>query len=886
MKNRRSIRWGVVSLACVASLLVSCSDDGGSDGKAGPTSTSVPDDQVLGSGTQYRATIRRTDGDVPHITGDTLIDAAFGQGWASGEDRPCDLMDGIIRVNGERARWFGPGEDDANIDSDASWLAVGIRKIAEADWDAASGDVRNLMTAYTDGWNAQLDNAGTDDLADWCAGEDWVRPLEPVELYAYARSIALLASSGAVIGMVGQAQPPAVAPAVTDEPATEEPAVDTKPANLRGGGPVTVKPVGLTTEPASDPVADEEAAIDWDELAAMDPIFDSNDGPGSNGWAIGSERSTDGGGMLVANPHFPWEGELRFWEVQLTVPGEVDIYGVQLSGLPGVGLGFTENYGWTHTVSAGNRFTAYQLDLVDGEPTSYKYGSGVRKMTSEDVTIEVLGDDGEVTEETRTLWRSHYGPILDFPGLGWSAGTTISYRDANIDNDEFIEQYMETMRAEDLDEFIDMQKTYSGVPLFNTIATSSDGRAWYGDTAATPNLSKEAIAGYEEALESDAFVQIAADNGAVLLDGSDPMYEWEEVPGARDPGLVPFEAMPIQERADYVFNANDSFWLANDEELLEGDYSPLHGRQGTVRSARTRENATVLSDMSEEGPAGDDGTFTLDELADASLLNMGYMARVLRADVVERCAAAGPVSVEPLEVDGEEVLPGGDVDLTDACRVLDEWDGIYDLDRAGPALWREFLSRFDGVGELWADQFDAADPVGTPNGLTDATGQVLTNLARAVQVLDEGGLKPNVTLGEVQVSNRNATMVPIHGGMGIDGTTNVVGWASPRSTMDPATLSTTRTPVVPGSALAVVRDGGDESPAYRINNGTSFLLALDFAEDGPKAKAFLTYGNPADRDDPEYLGATERFSEKNWRDVAFTEKDVAKGATSTITVTG
>ena len=40
------------------------------------------------------------------------------------------------------------------------------------------------------------------------------------------------------------------------------------------------------------------------------------------------------GGMLVANPHFPWEGELRFWEVHLTVPGEVDIYGAQLSGCP------------------------------------------------------------------------------------------------------------------------------------------------------------------------------------------------------------------------------------------------------------------------------------------------------------------------------------------------------------------------------------------------------------------------------------------------------------------------------------------------------------------------------------------------------------------------
>ena len=70
--------------------------------------------------------------------------------------------------------------------------------------------------------------------------------------------------------------------------------------------------------------------------------------------------------MLLANPHFPWEGELRFWEVQLTVPGELDVYGAQLSGLPGIGIGFTEASAWTHTVSAGKRFTAYKLTLVPG----------------------------------------------------------------------------------------------------------------------------------------------------------------------------------------------------------------------------------------------------------------------------------------------------------------------------------------------------------------------------------------------------------------------------------------------------------------------------------------------------------------------------------------
>src|SRR5919106_6361189 len=180
------------------------------------------------------------------------------------------------------------------------------------------------------------------------------------------------------------------------------------------------------------------------------------------------------------------------------------------------------------------------------------------------------------------------------------------------------------LQADDLDDFIEVHEEIAGVPLFNTIAVSDDGRAWYADTSATPNLSDEAIAAYRASLASDPIVQIAADNGAVLLDGSDPVFEWVDDDGARDPGLVPAAAQPAVERDDYVFNANDSFWLPHATEVLEGDYSPLHGTQRTARSPRTRENAVVLGDSTTSGAAGEDGAFTLDELADAAVQNRGY----------------------------------------------------------------------------------------------------------------------------------------------------------------------------------------------------------------------------------------------------------------------
>lgn len=850
-------------LLLLIALLASCSS--GDDSPSGATGDGG-DVTTLGTSTLgYEATISWTDEGVPHIVGDNVKNVTFGQGWASAHDRICDLADQVLKVNSQRARWLGPGNGNEHIDSDFAWKAIGIRAIAEKDWVNASNELIEQFEAFSAGWNAYLEETGSDNIDGWCQGEEWVQPIEALDVYTYARSITVLASSAALAEYIPTAQPPTSANTASDEQATAE---------LDGAL--------LNTTVAS------------------------------NGWAIGADRSESGHGMLIANPHFPWEGELRFWESHLTVPGEVDIYGVQLSGLPGMAIGFTEDMAWTHTVSAGDRFTAYTLDLVEGSPTSYHYGDTTKDMTSEEFEIEVLVD-GELTTESRTLWRSHYGPIINFPGLGWNENIVITFRDANIDNEEFIEQYSRVAQAQTLDDIIELNEQYQGIPLFNTIAASRDGRAWYADTSATPKLSKEAEEAYRNRLESDLFTQIAQDNGVVLLDGSDPLFEWVDTEGARDPGLVPFSEMPQLERADYVFNANDSYWMSHATELLDGEFALLHGRQGTERSARTRENAFVLQDISPDGLAGDDAKFNLDELSGAAVANMSFYARELLDDVVARCESAGPIELSDIAAaDAVDPLAATTVDLGPACEVLSAWDGSYEIAHSGPPLWREFLRGFQreelsNVDSIWMNPFDAAQPLTTPNGLIAATSDgvdpVLVSLARAVQVLDDAGYGPDVTLGEVQVALRNGERVPIHGGFHSEGITNVVGEGGSPSILDPELTGSMWQPFRPNSALrqefpdTATSNGSDASdtaatpealgdPEYRIAYGTSFLLAVEFSESAPAARAFLTYSNTEDRENPQYLDATRRFSEKRWRTLRFTAEDVESNSIKTVQVLG
>jgi acyl-homoserine-lactone acylase len=106
--------------------------------------------------------------------------------------------------------------------------------------------------------------------------------------------------------------------------------------------------------------------------------------------------------------------------------------------------------------------------------------------------------------------------------------------------------------------------------------------------------------------------------------------------------------------------------------------------------------------------------------------------------------------------------------------------------------------------------------------------------------------------------------MPVHGGLGSDGVTNVVSWGGLGSSTE--TVPSRGERVAPGTTLTA--DG------YPINYGTSFIMTVDYTQGAPRAWAFLTYSNTGDRTSPLFDAQLQRFSEKNWRDVLFTNEQI------------
>ncbi len=331
----------------------------------------------------YRVSLTRTTGGVANISGESFSDVGFGIGYAQAQDGICLLAETFLTVEGERSAFLGPegvyrneaegGLEVTNLNSDFYWTSIRqnrtVQKLLSLPYpQGPSAEGLEAVKGYAAGYNAYLKKIGgaSGVTNPACKGAAWVRPIRAIDVWLRIYQVDDLAGNSA-LGPAAEANP-AYGP----------------PANL------SAKAHGARRASIGNISIGKLAGIGHSNLL------------GSNGLAVGSEDATNGGGVVLANPHFPWHGAERFWEMNIEVPGKYHAIGAGIWGLPGINIGHNQNVAWTHTVSTNTTVTFW--DLVTG---------GIRPSTS----TRQRGSDEDAQGDgpgagTRRTGAAHPHPLL------------------------------------------------------------------------------------------------------------------------------------------------------------------------------------------------------------------------------------------------------------------------------------------------------------------------------------------------------------------------------------------------------------------------------------------------------------------------------------------
>ncbi len=717
--------------------------------------------------TQASADIRRTSYGVPHIRAVDERGLGVGMGYAYAQDNLCLLANEVTTVNGQRARFFGPDqatlEERNNLASDVFFNWLNTPEAVAAFWKAQTPQMQQRLEGYVAGYNRYLKEQG----APAQCQAAWVRPLVKEDLVKLTRRLLVEGGVGQFAeALVGAAPPQATAS------------------------------VQLGTK------AFAQAATNQQRFT-LDR--------GSNAVAVGRDRSFNGRGMLLANPHFPWVGGMRFYQMHLTIPGQLDVMGAALPGLPVVNIGFNRHVAWTHTVDTSKHFTLYRLTLDPKDATRYLLDGKSIPLDKTAVTVQVKQADGSLKAVSHTVFSSQFGPVVQWPGkLDWDSHYAFSLRDANLGNDRVLQQWYAMNRAGSLKELQNSVHTLQGIPWVNTLAADDQGQSLYMNLSVVPNVSAAKLA---TCSDPRAGLQM------IVLDGAHSACAWDIDPRAAQPGIFPADQLPQLQRTDYVQHSNDSAWMANPKAPLSG-FSPVISQDHIGLGPRARFALQRLQTLEKQ-------PISITDLQNMVMDNEVYLAGQVMPDLLTFCA-------NQLGTDANALQP--------LCTSLKNWDQRANLDSGvGLVHFINLMQHLQPLPDAWRVAFDPAHPLTTPSGLAIDRAPVAKALREAMLASSaEVGKLGQTRWGDIQVSGQT----PMHGGPQELGIYNAMQTV-PRA------------------------DGKRE-----VVSGTSYLQIVTFDDKGPNALGVLAFSESSNPASAYSKDQTQAFSQKKLRPLPFTEAQI------------
>ena len=208
-----------------------------------------------------------------------------------------------------------------------------------------------------------------------------------------------------------------------------------------------------------------------EKLAISDGLIrlKDNEPRGSNGFAIGGEKTASGNAMLLINPHTSF-----FFRGESHVVSEegLDAYGATTWGQFFIYQGFNEKTGWMHTSTGTDIIDEFTETIVKSDAgIQYQYGKELLPVDSVKVSLNYTTDKG-ISSKDFTMYRTHHGPITHAEGEKWVA-TALMWSPIKA-----LEQSFTRTKNSNHDEFYKMMDIRTNSSN-NTVYADADGTIAY-----------------------------------------------------------------------------------------------------------------------------------------------------------------------------------------------------------------------------------------------------------------------------------------------------------------------------------------------------------------------------------------------------------------------
>ncbi|MES2120294.1 MAG: penicillin acylase family protein [Pseudomonadota bacterium] len=246
---------------------------------------------------------------------------------------------------------------------------------------------------------------------------------------------------------------------------------------------------------------------------------------GSNGIAIAPKLTSDGGALLLINPHTSFYFRS---EQQVTSDEGLNVYGAATWGQFFIYQGFNQHAGWMHTSSGVDNVDEFAEKVEQrGKGYCYRYAKVCRPVESRMVMLRYRAADGRLKARFFRTWRTKHGPIVAERNGRW-----IAFAMMNKPVEALQQSFLRT-KTSDLASFMRVAE-FKANSSNNTVFADSKGNI---------------------AVLSPQFMP-RRDNRfdyTKPVDGSDPRTDWR--------GLHAVSELPntINPARGWVFNVND--WL-------------------------------------------------------------------------------------------------------------------------------------------------------------------------------------------------------------------------------------------------------------------------------------------------------------------------------------